>query len=267
MNRKTKDFLIKKYFDFRINTTELYDHIRFRKYPYKFLFLFSHMRSGSSLLTHLIINNPEVIGYGETHLCYKSTEDLKKLLYNVYEKVRSYQMNEIYVLDKILHNQRLQNNDFLSSQSIKTIFLLREPKATINSLLILKPHWTSKEASNYYCGRLLTLVNYAQSINDRNRCLFITYEQIIDQSQSVLDKLQNYLNTKEEFSEQYQVTRITGLKGIGDSSSNIKSGKIIKKSPSKQMEIDHDSLNRAIASFSQTSETLSQYCQTIKDNL
>ncbi|MGV2388843.1 MAG UNVERIFIED_CONTAM: sulfotransferase [Microcystis novacekii LVE1205-3] len=42
------------------------------------------MRSGSSLLTHILNSNPEIIGFGETHLVYESEQDFKALMFQLY---------------------------------------------------------------------------------------------------------------------------------------------------------------------------------------
>jgi LPS sulfotransferase NodH len=39
---------------------------------YEFVHILSHMRSGSTLLAHLLASHPEIIGYGETHIRYRS---------------------------------------------------------------------------------------------------------------------------------------------------------------------------------------------------
>jgi len=128
MNRKIKDFIIKNYFNFRIDTVDSPYKVRLRKRDYKFIFLCSHMRSGSSLLTHILVSNPEIIGYGETHINYSSEANLNELVKKVYSKVKNYKMDENYVLDKVLHNNKFEDYHFLTSDHIKTIFLLREPK-------------------------------------------------------------------------------------------------------------------------------------------
>ncbi len=264
MNRKIKDFIIKNYFNFRINTVESPYKIRLKNKDYKFIFLCSHMRSGSSLLTHILASNPEIIGYGETHINYSLETDLKQLVNKVYSKTKSYKMNENYVLDKVLHNNKFEDYSFLSSDHIKTIFLLREPKRTLSSILLLKPHWTPQQALHYYCDRISKLEDYAQLIDDKNSSLLVTYEQIVDHSTQVFDTLQNFLNTKEGFSEEYQVMKTTGIKGVGDSSVNIKAGKIIKTSKSQEVEIDQDLLQVAMDCFQKGYDNLSKYCQKIQ---
>jgi hypothetical protein len=221
------------------------------------------MRSGSSLLTHILVTNPEIIGYGETHINYSSESDLKLLIRRVYDKVRNYGMREKYVLDKVLHNNKFVNYDFLTSDHIYVIFLLREPERTLNSLLDLKPHWTEEQSVNYYGDRLSTLVDYAKLINNKNHCLLLNYQEIIANSETVFQVLQKFLQTQQGFSEQYQVMKTTGVKGIGDSSSNIKTGKIIKTSRHLEQRISPDFLEKAIASFQESYAILSEYCQMI----
>jgi len=160
--RVGKNVLIKQYFATRINLLKEPDRILFRNKPLKILLLLSHMRSGSSLLTHILNSNSEIIGYGETHLEYSSELDLKKLMLKVYfhgqefttiQDVEKLKMSEKYVLDKVLHNNKFLTADFLASDKIVTIFLLREPKRSLKSILELKPQWSESQVLNYYVER------------------------------------------------------------------------------------------------------------------
>jgi hypothetical protein len=45
------------------------------------LLLLGHMRCGSSLLTHILVDNPEIAGYGETHTRYNTSNDFEEWLY------------------------------------------------------------------------------------------------------------------------------------------------------------------------------------------
>ncbi|MDY7013544.1 MAG: sulfotransferase family protein, partial [Cyanobacteriota bacterium] len=81
--RDIKNEIIRKYFEYRIQTPHDPYRILFRLQPYRVLFILSHMRSGSSLLTHILNSNPEIIGYGETHLQYSSEADFKRLMLKV----------------------------------------------------------------------------------------------------------------------------------------------------------------------------------------
>jgi E3 ubiquitin-protein ligase DOA10 len=132
-----KNNLIHQYYKFRINTPRTPYTILLRPTPYKILFILSHMRSGSSLLTHLLVNNPEIRGFGETHINYASAEDFKKLLMKLYwqgqdfsqlQDLKKLKMNHQYIHDKVLHNNKFLDQSFLESEQIYSIFLIREPQ-------------------------------------------------------------------------------------------------------------------------------------------
>lgn len=259
-----KDNLIHQYYQFRINTTKDPYKIQLRTKPCKILFIFSHMRSGSSLLTHILSCNPEIIGYGETHINYSCKQDLKDLIFKVYWQRRNYGMSHKYVLDKVLHDHKFLDMNILSSGNVYSIFLLREPKRSLSSMLDLKPHWTEEEALDYYGKRLSMLESYAKTINSQERSLFLTYDSILNQTHAVFDALKLFLGTKEGFSEEYKVLKTTGMQGIGDSSANIKAGHIIRKSRSLENQVSQELVEKGTQYFNQCSATLSEYCTTIK---
>ncbi len=104
---------------------------------YQFIFILSHMRSGSSLLTKIVSNNPEVNGYGETHLRYLSRKDFGsstgKILFVNRGSTKT--GRERYILDKLLHNYLLplEKTYLLFEKKVHVIFLIRKPK---NQLLV-----------------------------------------------------------------------------------------------------------------------------------
>jgi hypothetical protein len=252
-----------KYYQLRIDTQKNPCRIQFRESPYRILFVLSHMRSGSSLLTHILNSNPEIIGYGETHLNYESEKDFKALMFRVYWRLRDLNMNHTYLLDKVLHDHKFLNEDFLSSDKLYNIFLLREPKRTLESILDIKSHLTEEQAANYYINRLSHLEQYAKLINSKERSLLITYEQLLKKSDLVFAELQSFLKTQAGFSEKYQVLKTTGIRGIGDSSENIKAGKIIRKERQLDRQISPELTEKSIQAFNKSQSILSQYCRLI----
>jgi hypothetical protein len=261
--RKIKDALIERYYNLRIDTLRDPYKILFRKQPYKYLFILGHMRSGSSFFTHILNSNPAIIGYGETHLKYSSDRDFKQLMSKVYWHIREYDMNHKYVLDKILHDNKFLDEQFLTSEQLYTIFLIREPKRTIASIIDLKPHWSIEKALDYYIERLATLERYAEKIDSLDRSIFITHDSIINQTDLVFTSLQDFLKTPEPFSEQYQVLRTTGLEGIGDRTTNIKAGRIVREQRQLNIEIPTDVVDKALESFERCSKTLAAHCRTL----
>ncbi|MDJ0843320.1 sulfotransferase family protein [Crocosphaera sp.] len=272
--RHLKNDLIYRYFHFRINHGDNPYEVFLKKEPYKVLFIVSHMRSGSSLLTHILISNPAIKGYGESHIQYQLETDLRSLYFKAYfhnqeftnfQDLEKLRMNHSYILDKLLHDKKLLNNDLLKSQDFYFIFLIREPSRTLVSMLDHKPHWNEENAVDYYTQRLETLSKYAYIINSKERSFFLTYDQLINDSESVFILLQNFLETKEGFSENYQVLNTTGKRNIGDFKENIRSGRIIRKPRPLDFSISPDLLETAKDKFDKCRKILHESCQRLND--
>ena len=270
--RLRKNNWVKRYFTFRINRAVDPYRVVFRRQPYRILLVLSHMRSGSSLLTHLLNANPEVIGYGETHLTYQQPQDFKELFLRVYlrsqefrswKDIGNFQMQHQYVMDKILHNARIGDDSLLTSQQIYSLFLLREPQRSLASLLDLKAHWGETEALNYYQDRLATLVQYARLIRNSQRSLVITYDQILDDTPSILTVLKTFLQTTVPFSEEYPILRTTGQKGVGDPKGSIKAGKIIRQPRPLSQQLSSEVLEQAQDTYQGALKSLSQLCLSV----
>ncbi|MEM8602668.1 MAG: sulfotransferase domain-containing protein [Cyanobacteria bacterium P01_H01_bin.121] len=262
LSRRIKDSILRNYYTFRIETAQEPNRLILRAKPYQVLLILSHMRSGSSLLTHILTSHNQIAGYGETHLNYSAESDFKALLYKVYWAVRGFRMDHTYILDKILHNQKLQDNQILHASYIKIIFLIRQPTATIASLLKLKPHWDESAAVHYYCDRLATLETYAKRINDQQKCMCLTYKELLEQTPQTLAAMQRFLELAEPLSEEYQLNRRTGMRGIGDSSDRIKAGRIIRTSQASETRLTEQLAGLSTTAFEHCKQTLLQHCQT-----
>jgi hypothetical protein len=267
--RHQKNAAIQAYFRQRIYASPDPEKIWGRSQPMRILLILSHMRSGSSLLTHILTHNPAILGYGETHRTYQTTHDFKQLMADVYWRCHEFRhlrdlkhlrMNHHYVLDKVLHNHLLSNLSLLTHPQVSIIFLIREPVASLVSLQKLKPHLSDRQRFDYYSSRLLQLADYAKFINNKNRSLWVTYEQLLDNTPSVLRSLKQFLGTKLEFSEHYQILKTTGQKGVGDSQEKIKSGKIIRQKSPPPTSLPADIREEAEGIYQTTYQALSHYC-------
>lgn len=270
--RLQKNDWVQQYFQWRIESASEPYHLRGRVRPYRVLFILSHMRSGSSLLTHIVNANPAVIGYGETHVEYASTEDFNTLLQKVYWQTQDFsglgdlknlRMDHAYVMDKVLHDKKFISEDFLHHDQVYALFLLREPARSLNSILDLKPHWNEQDALDYYCGRLRTLARYAQLIDTPQRMMVVTYEQMLDQTAAALTTLQGFLQTPVPFSEEYQVLKTTGMKGVGDPKGNIKAGKIVRSQRPLTRQFNADLLQWAERTYGEVSAELVERCTSV----
>jgi hypothetical protein len=158
-----------------------------------------------------------------------------------------------YLLDKLLHNKLLFSENILKKVKPKIIFLLREPESTIKSIMnmgyITGTEWYKDplKAADYYCSRLLRLEEYSKQME--GNYFFINSNDIIEDSENILDSLTDWLNLKEPLKKEYSIFPHTGKAGHGDPSQNIRSG-IIKKTESyPEIEIPSDILRQATISY------------------
>jgi hypothetical protein len=235
------------------------------------------MRAGSTLCVNLLCTNPEIIGMGETGIRYSSESDFRILRGKVYSRRLRLSVTERYILDNLNHNFYISNLDIFFNENVKCIFLLRDSESTLSSLLnkkILKmccPKQVEGKAwaSKYYRNRLAKLTEYAKLINNKEKSLYLTYEQLISDTQTTLNSLKNFLGTQDCFSEKYTPLSskgIFGLGAVGDTvSKNIISGKVVKKA-SPKISLPKEISKECLESYQSANATLLKYCRCIETN-
>lgn len=233
--------------------------------PRRFLFILSHMRSGSSLLTHLLVNNPEVFGFGECHVPHTGPRSLREVSFKTTVRLHAMPAREAWVLDKILHNQLTIDNRLMRSEAGRFVFLLRNPEATLRSLLSLR-RWVSdsdirkpEHALEYYMTRLKGLRDLAAEIPS-GRALLLHYEDLLECTADVLRTLEQHLALSSPLTEEYAVMRTTGRSSIGDPSPVIRSGKIRRDVRTSEVEVPDDVLRAAVFGYEETRTTLERLC-------
>ena len=102
--------------------------------PLQPIFLLSHMRSYSSVLGHIIGNNPEINGYYEMHLNYDNCKSFLRQKSRYLEN-HEFKKESKFLFDKILHNEHEINFDLISRKKSKIIITIREPEETILSIV------------------------------------------------------------------------------------------------------------------------------------
>src|SRR5881397_3756704 len=136
--------------------------------PLPAVFIMGHMRSGSTLLLHILLTNPELIGCGERNALYRSSEDLDKLEIAARISQRAPFRRVRYAVDQINHDRLTPSLELLRDERVRCIFLMREPIATIQSIVNLTrtfyDPWTAQRAVDYYSERLQTLAHYAANL-------------------------------------------------------------------------------------------------------
>lgn len=190
------------------------------------------MRSYSTLLSHVLGSNKNIDGYSELHYSYLNKLDgLKAKIQIMYTLGSGLSGN--YILDKLLHNENQISESFLQENTVKLIFLLRNPHDTYRSLINLQLRYTKQNIDpkiihNYYVNRLKMLRQQAKSLNTNK--IFIESEQIKTNTDAMLDKLRDFLELDDVLTRNYQLFKYSGRGNYGDSTDNIKKGVISKNS-------------------------------------
>ncbi len=131
----------------------------FKLAPHKRIIIIGHMRSGSSLLSHILLNNPEISGIGETHTTYKDKNYHLQLIASILAKKRLlyFLSKRKFVMDKVLHKHILDDS-ILMDENTFIILLVRTPEEVIPSILrtfeITKKPYTFEKAFDHYFERL-----------------------------------------------------------------------------------------------------------------
>jgi hypothetical protein len=196
--------------------------------PPRIVFIMGHMRSGSTLLMHILISNPELIGCGERNVPYRSADDLEKLEIAA-RRLQSSPFREVsYVVDQINHNEFTPDPDLFKSERLRCIFLIRQPEEAIQSLLRLtqpsSDPWSVERAIDYYVGRLKSLRVFRERVD--GRAIALTYSELVDHSPETLDRLSSFLSLTSPLKPEYSIQPFTGRRG--DTSNRICSGRIAR---------------------------------------
>jgi hypothetical protein len=195
----------------------------------RYLFVLGHMRSYSSLLCHILGSHPQVDGYCETHIKYRTRWDLLRLRSRVV-RLTGEPLRGRYVLDKVLHNYPLTSS-ILRSRNTRAVVLVRRPVPTVQSIVNMGLHYSDiawyrdmDSVASYYEERLAKLIVLAETL--RGRVLFVEAEKLLSQTADVLHGLARVLELDEPLQAHYQRFAHTGQRGFGDPSEAISTGRV-----------------------------------------
>lgn len=214
----------------------------------RFLFVLAPMRSGSTLLASLLCSHPEILGYGETHVVYDSPAKLGELVARVcraHGVERPALPGRGYVLDKLLHDGLLRRPEVLEGIDLTCLFLLREPRRTLQSI-VHQLDSTLDDAFRYYGERLASLEAYARVFPRR---AFLTYEELVGDPERTLARLTTFLGLSTPLSTEYRLQPLHDVKGVGDRSEAIRAGRILLNPRDLTVELPKDRSAGAEAAY------------------
>jgi hypothetical protein len=187
------------------------------------------MRSYSSVLSHILGSHPQIDGYCETHIKYRTRFDLWRLHRRV-RKLTGEPLEGDYVFDKILHDYPLARS-ILGSSHTRGIVLVRRPAAAVRSIIEMgltrSPvawHRDFERVACYYETRLAGLLRLTEAL--RGRVVFLEAETLLSHPHFVLDQLGTFLQLESPLQGEYRRFAHTGELGFGDPSEAIATGHI-----------------------------------------
>jgi len=220
-----------------------------------YILLMSHMRSFSTLLAHILGSHPEIDGYAELHQHYESPVYLRAMTRRIEAHTGTPRRGR-YALDKLLHNRGIVDSGILRRDDVKVVFLLRNARDTLPSLLrasVVDDKITSsgltEQATRLYVTRLERLDHYSELLG--TRAAFIEAERLIADTDAVLAELTRCLGLATPLSSAYTQFKHTGERGLGDPGTNILAGRVLRDDERDPgggaVEIPDDMMSAAVA--------------------
>lgn len=229
------------------------------------LLVLGHMRSGSTLLLHLLMTNPEISAVGERGKVYASRADLARLHIAARLAYGLPGRHLRYVADQVNHDHLTPDASLLQRAEIRVLFLLRKPEATIASIVDLyrRYHplpWSVPRAVDYYAQRLETLARLGAAPPGRASAMLIRYEDLTAWPDETLETLRRFLQLAHGFSRTYRTHRFT--RTHGDPGPNIATGRILTSTGCAAIDLGERELERIRNAYAQCSAALRSYASS-----
>ena len=227
------------------------------------LFLISHMRAYSTLLSQILGSNPHINGFMESRRSYQDIKDIVALKKDI-RYAQDKPLADGYVLDKLIHNNQYISQQLLQRDDITIIVMIRKPLDSINSLYQTSERYgwgmNLDYSINYYNSRLKGISAFVDRLESRP--FYLEAESLIDNTANILDWLSRALDLQQPLSEEYQFQsfRRRGKSHSGDPSNYIQQQKIIRQRYPKTVEIDPEQLQILEKTYRDTRSFLLANC-------
>lgn len=189
------------------------------------LFVLGHMRTGSTLLVHILTSVSRLLGFGETHNVYSKPEDFGATTAMVCRRTGQIPKPQTIVLDKVLHRYQLPRATVLAHPSVRVIFMMRRPDHALSSMVQHVFSGDPVQAHAHYSEQIDWIKATANTLSPE-RWTYTTYTNLLQDTPAVFQRLERFLDLEEPLTESYQTTRFTGVSGIGDPGDHIDTGYI-----------------------------------------
>lgn len=236
--------------------------------PPSALLILGHMRSGSTLLLHLLLTNKAIASLGERNATYDTPDDLRRLAALTRFKRGRVFAPLGYAADQVNHNRFTPNPGLFGQPRLRTIFLLRHPVDSLASLMELSrtyygQSWTITRALDYYLARLHFMAEVGHRLVGTGHAAFVTYEQLTESTAPTLARLQQFLGLSDGFSVVYSQQPFTGTRG--DPGPKISLGRVIPAGCGETSRLPAEVAERATQAYTHCREVLDQLTSHAND--
>ena len=183
------------------------------------VFMLAHMRCGSTALSNVLCHHPEVCGFGESHLIYRSESALGHLLLGTILE-RAWKPRFRFLYDKLLWNH-LDGSAPPAFFRAKAVFACRAPEDTIASILNLATvdaalaEFDLARSADYYEERVERLLRLWETFPPENRMGF-THEELVAAPDAVLERVAAQLGLWRPLVNAYVANSVRWRPGVGD---------------------------------------------------
>jgi len=183
------------------------------------IFVVGHMRCGSTALSNILVDHPQVSGYGEAHIDYRSRADLGTLLLNQ-QRRGSWRAGAPHLFDKILHSRydAGAGDDFFAARAV---FVARAPAETVRSIGALFAAIGSSEyasdaaCAEYLAERMATMLMLWPRFAPGRR-IAVTHAALIGDTDATLARVGAMLGLDPPIRNHYARRSAAQARGAGD---------------------------------------------------
>ena len=228
------------------------------------LFVVSHMRGFTTLLSHILGSHPEIAGYFETHSSYHELKDLLRLRATL-DDADGLSGGERWIVDKLLGCDLKISDELLRREDVRLLFALRRPEATLKSMLATRErygwHADRDGLVDYYFRRLPQIADIARRAPGG---FYLDAEAIVDDTERSLAALTRALRLSTPLEPEFTTRSLTGKPGYGCPSEYIGRGRIVRdRERYEEIGIDAKLLQRAERAYRDCREALLANCEPL----
>lgn len=232
---------------------------------HRHILMFSHMRSYSTLIGHLLGSHPQVSGYSEQQQSYRTFADLSGLTYGIW-KVSEHRVQGDYLFDKLLHDGHVVTDRVLERDDVLPVYAIREPVASLRSIVAMaraknRPAWQEPEDAGRHLQKRYAALRDLTSRRAEAAALFT--DSVVLEPEPTLAGLSTYLGLRTPVSPAYDSFPKTGVSGFGDPTGPIAAGRIVSDRPVHEVDVPADLAARLVEDYRKTCDLLVSRCTTV----